>query len=75
MGARRDQAECRAAATVHVRLGVHLGAGREQQLGHAYDVVWRVLAVILHAVRRDIVQQRGAMLALRAGANQLRPLA
>ena len=74
VNAGRDEAERRATAAVHVRLGVDLGARREQRFRDGHGVVRRLLAVVLDAVGRCVVQQHGAVLARRTGANQRRLL-
>jgi len=74
MRARRDQAERRAPASVHIRLGFDLGACLEQDLGDAHDVLRRLLAIALDPVGRDVVQQRGIVLALGARPDQVRLL-
>ena len=75
MRARRDQAERRGPAAVHLGLGIDLGARVEQDLRDPHDVLRRFLAISLDPVGRHVVQQRGIVLALRACADQLRPLA
>ena len=46
------------AATVHIAGGFDVGAGVQQTLGDADNVGWCALSKILHAIRRDVVQQR-----------------
>ena len=59
--ARRDETERGAAAAIDIRLGFDIRACREQQLGDPGRVRGRLLPVTLHTVRRDVMQQRGAM--------------
>jgi hypothetical protein len=63
------------ALAIHLRGGVHVGAGVQQRRGDGHDVLRRALAEALDAVRADVVQQRGVMTARRSRPHQHRILA
>src|SRR4029453_9537829 len=58
------------AAAIHLCAGVDLRAGIEQDLRDLGDVLWRHLSIALDPVRGHVVEQRGAVLARRAGTYQ-----
>jgi hypothetical protein len=79
--ARHQHTQRRAAPTVHVRDGVCFGAGLEQHSRNVHRVRRRPLPVPFDAIRRDVMQQGGAMdgriercHARRTGAHELRLL-
>src|SRR5262245_58490164 len=69
MDARRDQAERRAAALVHVRGSVNLGACVEKDLRDSYGILHRTLTPALDAVDADVVKQHRVMRPHRARLN------
>ena len=73
--ARRHESQRGASTAVHIRLGVDVSAGLDEKLGDACGVRRRLLPVVLDAVRRDVVEQRRAMLPRGPRANQLRMFA
>jgi hypothetical protein len=66
MDAGSYQADGGASAAVGVRLRVHVGARVQQDLRDLDDVLRRLLAEILDAICRDVMQQRRPMLTRRA---------
>src|SRR5262245_19495041 len=65
MPARRRQSERCRTSPISVRLGVYIGAGLQQQLRNLDNVLRRLLAEVLDAVCRDIMEQGRAMLTSR----------
>ena len=67
----RNETKRRAlAASIHLCARIDVGAGLEQDFRNLLDVFRGHLAIALDAVCRNVVQQRGAMLARRARTYQ-----
>ena len=65
MSARGRQTKRRAVAAIGIRLGIHVSAPVEEELGDGDDVRRRRLSEVFDAVGGDVVQQRRAMLTRR----------
>ncbi|MBL0889107.1 MAG: hypothetical protein IBJ19_00705 [Gemmatimonadaceae bacterium] len=58
------------ATAVQITSGVDIGAGVEQVLGNGDNVGRSALPEVFHAVRRDVVQQCGAVFPIRSRLHQ-----
>src|SRR5215472_5933052 len=63
MNAGRDQTERRASAAIGVRLRIHIGSRVQKQIRDLDNILRCLLTIVLHTVRRDVVEQSGTMLA------------